>query len=66
MLHLSGQPNHLSPVDILLRNMERQQIQTSIDKMRMKLKKDNTKSYNKKRNATHIKGINKYGCSKNR
>ena len=31
MLHLSGQPNHLSPVDILLRNMERQQIQTSID-----------------------------------
>lgn len=31
MFHFAGQPNHLSPVDILLRNMERQQIQTAID-----------------------------------
>jgi len=55
MFHLAGQPNHLSPVDILLRNMERQQIQTAIDtqyaQLATQMKQEAIESITKKNNT---------------
>lgn len=55
MLSLAGQPNHLSPVDILLRNMERQQIQTAIDtqyaKLAAQMKQEAFEAITKKNNT---------------
>ena len=55
MFHLAGQPNHLSPVDILLRNMERQQIQSAIDtqyaQLASQMKQEAIESITKKNNT---------------
>ena len=55
MFHLAGQPNHLSPVDILLRNMERQQIQSAIDtqyaQLASQMKEEAIESITKKNNT---------------
>lgn len=55
MLSLAGQPNHLSPVDILLRNMERQRIQTEIDtqyaKLAAQMKQEAFEAITKKNNT---------------
>ena len=42
MFKFSGQPNNLSPVQLLLQNMERQQIQRSIDAQYAKLRGEMT------------------------
>ena len=55
MFHFAGQPNHLSPVDILLRNMERQQIQSAIDtqyaQLASQMKQEAIESITKKNNT---------------
>lgn len=55
MFHLAGQPNHLSPVDILLRNMERRQIQSAIDtqyaQLASQMKEEAIESITKKNNT---------------